>query len=110
MKGKRYSEEQIDRILKEVEKGKPVADVCREHGVSEQSVYRWRTKFAGIDASDVKSAPFTWLAIVRKSQNPRNSFISTNVKRIRLEEWSENVRDEALATFLYGLQTVLNRS
>jgi putative transposase len=54
MKGKRYSEEQIVRILKEVEKGKPVADVCREHGVSEQSVYRWRTKFGGMDVSDVQ--------------------------------------------------------
>ena len=54
MKGKRYSEEQMVRILKEVEKGKPVADVCREHGVSEQSVYRWRTKFGGMDVSDVQ--------------------------------------------------------
>lgn len=54
MKGKRYSEEQIVRILKEVEKGKPVAVVCREHGVSEQSVYRWRTKFGGMEVSDVK--------------------------------------------------------
>lgn len=54
MKGKRYSEEQIVRILKEVEKGKPVAVVCREHGVSEQSVYRWRTKFGGMEVSDVQ--------------------------------------------------------
>ena len=54
MKGKRYSEEQIVRILKEVDKGKPVSDVCREHGVSEQSVYRWRTKFGGMDVSDVQ--------------------------------------------------------
>ena len=54
MKGKRYSEEQIVRILKEVEKGKPVADVCRDHGVSEQSVYRWRAKFGGMDVSDVQ--------------------------------------------------------
>lgn len=53
MKGKRYSEEQIVRILKEVERGKAVADVCREHGVSEQSVYRWRAKFGGMDVSDV---------------------------------------------------------
>jgi putative transposase len=54
MKGKRYTEEQIVRILKEIEKGKPVADVCREHGVSEQSVYRWRTKFGGMDVPDVQ--------------------------------------------------------
>ena len=54
MKGKRYSEERIVRILKEVEKGRPVADVCREQGVSEQSVYRWRTKFGGMEVSDVQ--------------------------------------------------------
>jgi putative transposase len=54
MKGTRYTEEQIVRILKEIEKGKPVADVCREHGVSEQSVYRWRTKFGGMDVPDVQ--------------------------------------------------------
>ena len=54
MKGKRYTEEQIVRILKELEKGKPVAELCREHGVSEQSVYRWRTKFGGMDVSDVQ--------------------------------------------------------
>lgn len=54
MKGKRYSEEQIVRILKEVETGKSVADVCREQGVSEQSVYRWRTKFGDMEVSDVQ--------------------------------------------------------
>ena len=54
MKGRRYSEEQIVRILKEVEGGKPVAEVCREHGVSEQSVYRWRTKYGGMEVSDVQ--------------------------------------------------------
>ena len=54
MKGRRYSEEQIVRILKAVEGGKPVAEVCREHGVSEQSVYRWRTKYGGMEVSDVQ--------------------------------------------------------
>jgi putative transposase len=54
MKGKRYSEEQIVRILQEVEGGKSVAEVCREYGVSEQSVYRWRTKYGGLEVSDVR--------------------------------------------------------
>jgi putative transposase len=54
MKGTRYSEEQIVRILKEVERGKPVADVCREHGVSEQSVYRWRAKYGDLEVSDLQ--------------------------------------------------------
>ena len=54
MKGKRYSEEQIVRILKEVAGGRSVAEVCREYGVSEQSVYRWRTKYGGMEVSDVR--------------------------------------------------------
>ena len=53
MKGKRYSEEQILRVLKEVEGGKAVAEVCREHGISEPTLYRWRTKYAGLDASEL---------------------------------------------------------
>jgi len=54
MKGKRYTEEQIIRILKEAEAGKPVSQVCREHGVSEQSFYRWRKKFDGMDVSEAR--------------------------------------------------------
>ena len=54
MKGKRYSEEQILRILKEVESGKSVALVCREQGVSEQTVYRWRSKYSGIDIAELR--------------------------------------------------------
>ncbi len=54
MKGKRYSEEQIIRILKEVESGKSVAQVCRKYGVSEQSVYRWRTKYGGMDVAELR--------------------------------------------------------
>lgn len=54
MKGKRYSEEQIIRILKEVESGKSVAQVCRENGVAEQTVYRWRNRYGGLDLSELR--------------------------------------------------------
>jgi putative transposase len=54
MKGKRYSEEKIISNLKEHESGIPVADLCRRHGVSEQSIYRWKTKFGGMEVSDAK--------------------------------------------------------
>ena len=54
MKGKRYSEEKIISILKEHESGISVADLCRRHGVSEQSIYRWKTKFGGMEVSDAK--------------------------------------------------------
>jgi putative transposase len=53
-KGTRYTEEQIIRILKEVERGTTVAEVCRQYGVSEQTVYRWRNKYGGIETSELQ--------------------------------------------------------
>jgi putative transposase len=53
-KGTRYSEEQIIRILKEVESGITVAEVCRKHGVTEQTVYRWRNKYGGLETSELQ--------------------------------------------------------
>jgi putative transposase len=54
MKGKRYSEEQIIGILREVESGVSIVEVCRKYGVSEWSVYRWRSKYRGMDVSEAK--------------------------------------------------------
>jgi putative transposase len=54
LKGKRYSEEQIIRILREAEAGMSAAEVCRKHGVSEWSFYRWRQKYGGMDVSEAK--------------------------------------------------------
>jgi putative transposase len=54
MKGKRFREEQIIRILHEAERGMTVAEVCRQHNCSEQSFYRWKAKFGAMDVSDVK--------------------------------------------------------
>jgi putative transposase len=53
-KGTRYKEEQIIRILREVENGISVADVCRKYGVAEQTVYRWRSKYGGIETSELQ--------------------------------------------------------
>ena len=53
-KGTRYKEEQIIRMLKEVESGTTVAEVCRKHAVSEQTVYRWRSKYGGIATSELQ--------------------------------------------------------
>jgi putative transposase len=53
-KGTRYKEDQIIRILKEVESGTTVAEVCRKYAVSEQTVYRWRSKYSGIETSELQ--------------------------------------------------------
>lgn len=54
MKRKRYTEEQIVRILNEVEAGQTVVETSRKYGVSEQSIYRWRDKFGGMKVSEVR--------------------------------------------------------
>ena len=53
-KGTRYKEEQIIRILKEVESGISVAEVCRKYGVAEQTVYRWRSRYGGLETSELQ--------------------------------------------------------
>ena len=50
MKNKRYSDAQIMGILKQAESGVPVSELCREHGMSNASFYKWRAKFGGMDA------------------------------------------------------------
>jgi putative transposase len=54
MKGKRYTEEQIIKILKEIEVGNTVAEVCRKYNVAEGTVYRWRNKYRGMDKSQLR--------------------------------------------------------
>lgn len=53
-KGKRYNEEQIIRILKEIEGGRSVAEVCRTYNVAETTVYRWRTKYGDMDQQQLR--------------------------------------------------------
>jgi putative transposase len=53
MKLSRYSEPQILAILRQAEGGVPVAELCREHGMSDASFYKWRAKYGGMDASMV---------------------------------------------------------
>ena len=54
MKRRRFSDEQIIGILKEHEAGVSVADLCRKHGVSDASVYKWKAKFGGMELSEAK--------------------------------------------------------
>ncbi len=54
MQKKRYSEEQIVRILGEAEAGIKIDELTRKYGVSRNTIYRWRSKFGGMEVSDVR--------------------------------------------------------
>jgi putative transposase len=54
MKRNRFSEEQIIGILEEHESELAVSELCRKHGVSDASIYKWKAKFGGMDVSEAK--------------------------------------------------------
>jgi putative transposase len=54
MRKSRYSEEQIIGILKRVERGQPLADVCRETGISDATYYRWKAQYGGLEVNQLR--------------------------------------------------------
>ena len=54
MKRSRVSDEQIIAVLKEQEAGMPTADVCRRHGISSATFYKWKSKYGGLEVSDAR--------------------------------------------------------
>lgn len=54
MRKSRYSEEQIIRVLQEVESGRPVKEVCREYGIANQTYYSWKAKYGGMEVNEAR--------------------------------------------------------
>jgi putative transposase len=54
MKKSRFSESQIISILKEGDSGMKIEELCRKHGISNATYYNWKSKFGGMEASDIK--------------------------------------------------------
>ena len=54
MRKSKFNESTIVSLLKEAEAGRKVTDICREHGISNATFYQWRSKYGGMEASDIK--------------------------------------------------------
>ena len=54
MKASRFTEDQIIGVLREQEAGAATADVCRKHGISSATFYKWKAKYGGLEVSDAK--------------------------------------------------------
>jgi putative transposase len=69
MKRSRFTEEQIIAVLREQEAGVPTAEVCRKHGVSAATFYKWKAKFGGLDVSECPaSAPMRQIGRVEEGR------------------------------------------
>jgi len=54
MRKSRFTEEQINGLLKQAEAGRPVAELCRQLGITDTTFYKWRNKFAGLEVSEAR--------------------------------------------------------
>lgn len=84
MRKSRFTDSQILAILKQNEEGAKVPDLCREHGVSSAQIYKWRSKFGGMDASLMKRM---------KELEEENSRLK---KMYAEEKLKADIREEAL--------------
>ncbi len=86
MKKKRFNEAKIMHILKQAESGIPALDLCREHGMSSASFYKWRAKYGGMDASKIAEMKAMAAENRRLKSKHRNGFAKVRRKLTPIEK------------------------
>ena len=79
MKGERFTEEQIIAILAEQERGVPTADVCRKHGLSTATFYKFKAKYGGMDITDARKLCPSSDNLRQRGRLPNGGFCSSGV-------------------------------
>ena len=82
MKKKRFNEAKIMHILKQAESGIPALDLCREHGMSSASFYKWRAKYGGMDASKIAEMK----AMAAENRRLKSMYLDVSMQNELLKE------------------------
>jgi putative transposase len=85
---KRFSEEQIIRVLKEREAGMPTADLCRKHGISQGTFFKWKAKFGGMELNDARKLKALELENARLKKLVANMALDIEIlKDVNAKKW-----------------------
>ena len=97
-KGTRYDEEQIIHILKEVESGTAVAEICRKYRIAEQTIYRWRSKYAGLETSELQR-----LRELESENNRLKKIVAQQaLESSRLWSWHNRLKLLAMVSLIFA--------
>ena len=82
MRRSRFSEEQVIGVLKSVESGRKVADVCRQHGISQGTHFRWKAKYGGLEVSEARRLR----ALEEENRRPKHAVADLTLDKQILKE------------------------
>jgi len=82
MRKSRFSEQKIVRILKEVEAGRTVRDVCREYSIAESTYYSWKAKYGGMSLSDIQRLK----ALEEENRNLKQMYAELSLENTALKD------------------------
>ena len=104
MKRSRFSDEQIIGVLKEQEAGAVTADVCRRHGISEATFYKWKAKFGGLEVTE--ATPVAIISAIEAEDMPSEWIHSSGARQAITLKGSSSLRMQP-GPVLFGMEQEL---